>query len=250
MNIFVINLERSADRLASMSAQFDALKMSWERFPGKDGRELPPEELSQYSEKEALQLIGEPMTRGQIGALLSHINVCKRIVEDKLPYALVLEDDVILPANLNDILQEPWITSGTWDYVNLSYEYLSIRRMTRWIEVTWSVIKRRPYYAFYALIKFPYMCFMMMFESARQYFYTKKDRTGIVSYFRPIYPACAYLLSNTGARKVLSIAYPLRCPADTLYNQARIKAGLRFFGYCPAAPITATSAPSISLTTL
>ena len=34
------------------------------------------------------------MNKGEIGCALSHINLYKKIVSDKLSYAIILEDDV------------------------------------------------------------------------------------------------------------------------------------------------------------
>jgi hypothetical protein len=52
-------------------------------------------------------------------------------------------------------------------------------------------------------------------------------------FWRPLYHASAYLLTEEGAKKMLSLTYPIRFSADRLPNQARIRTGLRLRGYVP-----------------
>ncbi|MCA6071147.1 MAG: glycosyltransferase family 25 protein [Endomicrobium sp.] len=55
------------------------------------------------------------MTKGEIGCALSHIGVCKRIVDENINLALVLEDDAVLNDNISSVLHEISIFNESTD---------------------------------------------------------------------------------------------------------------------------------------
>ncbi len=91
--IFVINLERSADRMRDIAQRLDALGLSYERFPACDGRKVErefiarnyPSFLESYDE-------GSENLPG-IGCSVSHIGASKLILERGLDAACIMEDD-------------------------------------------------------------------------------------------------------------------------------------------------------------
>lgn len=62
---------------------------------GIDGRTVPPGEATAWH-----------LSPGQIGCSLSHVAAYRRIVELDLPYAFVVEDDCILPEDINVLLAQ------------------------------------------------------------------------------------------------------------------------------------------------
>lgn len=97
LHIFLINLERSGDRLARCTPLLDRLGLPWERVPGVEGKRLPPEQLAALNPHPAPH--GEwfrPLTPGEIGCFLSHLRCWQLIEERGLDCALILEDDVDL----------------------------------------------------------------------------------------------------------------------------------------------------------
>lgn len=110
---FVINLDRSPDRLEFMRRQ----RVGFERIAGIDGARMVPAWL-------ASQFVGSPLTSGKIGCYASHLLVAREIVDRGLPYAIVLEDDV----TLDDDFLDAAISAATdapvgWDYIHLSSDY-------------------------------------------------------------------------------------------------------------------------------
>lgn len=106
MKVFLINLPRSKARLARVSARLEALGVPWERLEAVDDLELTPHEKArQFSAFGWWCCTLTPPVRGQIGCALSHQKVYRRIIEEGLSAACVLEDDVVLddrfPAVLN-----------------------------------------------------------------------------------------------------------------------------------------------------
>ena len=107
MQIFVINLEKDGERRESIKSQLDDLKLPFEFFPGVLGSSLSAKELTEnYDDVKAKRHLCMALVPAQIGCSLSHTKVYREIIKRKLPCALILEDDVVLPKSLPDILRE------------------------------------------------------------------------------------------------------------------------------------------------
>ncbi|WP_413186431.1 glycosyltransferase family 25 protein [Paraburkholderia sacchari] len=89
MKIFVINLDRSTDRLSHMAEQLHRLGYAWERFPA-----LGPAQIEAMSRTLALPLLRGKCTAPEKGLALSHYTIWKKVLEEGIDHALVLEDDV------------------------------------------------------------------------------------------------------------------------------------------------------------
>ena len=116
---FLINLDRSADRLTRMQAEFARAGMDFERFAAVDGLNLPEDRKPYFCD--ASGMLASRLTPGEIGCYASHIGVWKRIIAMGVPAALVCEDDAMLPDDLVSVIGEllAVLPSG-WDMVHLS----------------------------------------------------------------------------------------------------------------------------------
>ncbi len=95
MRTFLVNLDRSANRLAHMRKCLSALNLSYERVRAVDGAELSEDELARaFDAKRSLAANRAPMTLGQIGCALSHDSIYRRMQTEGLDSALVIEDDI------------------------------------------------------------------------------------------------------------------------------------------------------------
>jgi glycosyl transferase family 25 len=97
MRAYVINLARSRDRRAHITAELKKTGMDYEIITAVDGREvdLSDRNLIDPSLHEVTQFLS-----GTAGAALSHLSVGRRIIESGQDTALVLEDDVTPTADL------------------------------------------------------------------------------------------------------------------------------------------------------
>jgi glycosyl transferase family 25 len=119
LRAFVINLDRSSDRLARMSAEFARVGMAFERFPAVYGTDLP-DSLKPYF-CDAAGRVATPLRPGEIGTYASHLGVWQRIVRERVPVALVCEDDIFLPDDLPGLIGQLLATlPAGWDVVRLS----------------------------------------------------------------------------------------------------------------------------------
>jgi glycosyl transferase, family 25 len=96
---YVINLVRSADRRSRITAELKNTGIDYEIVTAVDGRDLDLNDIAKIDP--AFLKIEYPA--GAAGCALSHLKVYAKIIADGLDKALVLEDDVILPADLMNL---------------------------------------------------------------------------------------------------------------------------------------------------
>lgn len=98
---YLINLDRAPQRLACADQQLRQLKISYQRVPAVDGLALSAEALEHLL---ADNRFYKPLIAGEAGCYLSHIEAQRSFLADGADYALVLEDDLVLPANLPELV--------------------------------------------------------------------------------------------------------------------------------------------------
>ena len=103
MHVYVINLARSVDRRAHITVECQSAGLDFEIIPAVDGRTL---DLSDSTLIDPSLTSGWPFPAGTAGCVLSHLHIYQKIIEDGRDRALVLEDDVILPADLSDLAED------------------------------------------------------------------------------------------------------------------------------------------------
>jgi glycosyl transferase, family 25 len=118
--IWVINLDRATDRLARISARLSTLGLPFTRLPAVDARALTPAQRAAFDEAAYRRKHGMAPVAGEIGCYLSHIEVMRAFVAEAAPFALVLEDDVLLGDTLPAVLRALMAHPGRWDMVKLS----------------------------------------------------------------------------------------------------------------------------------
>lgn len=117
--IVLINLDRDADRLAHMRAQFDSLGLSFERFPAVLGAQLPEHLRGYFPQTPDTQGALSP---GEIGCYASHLVLLQRVAEGALKAPLlVIEDDIAVPGDLPALLEDILAKAPAgWDMIRLS----------------------------------------------------------------------------------------------------------------------------------
>ncbi|TXI23730.1 MAG: glycosyltransferase family 25 protein [Roseateles sp.] len=117
---WVINLDRSPERLAVISAQLDALGLPWTRHRAVDARALRPDQSALLDLPEFHRKHGMEPVPGEIGCYLSHIEVMQAFLASPHRFALILEDDANLGPRLPPVLAELEACAERWDMVKLS----------------------------------------------------------------------------------------------------------------------------------
>ncbi len=120
--IGLINLDRSAERLAGVSHHLAAAGLSADRIAAVDGETLTPEQLAKYDRRSAGRLYRRLLDRGEIGCYLSQIEALTRFLATDATHALILEDDAAFGPEFGALvvrLGEVLAVRGDWDVVNL-----------------------------------------------------------------------------------------------------------------------------------
>jgi glycosyl transferase family 25 len=103
MHAYVINLARSPERRAHIIKELAKSGIDYEIVNGVDGRDLDVLDPQIV----APSVLNKSWFRpGVAGCALSHLRVYQRILADGLDWALVLEDDVTLPADLATLVDD------------------------------------------------------------------------------------------------------------------------------------------------
>lgn len=120
--VFVINLDKSTERMAFMHQQLEQLNIEYVRVPAVYGKELTDSEIDAvYDNKKNLAKYDKELNVGEIGCYLSHVNCWNMMVEQQLDYALILEDDSILHSEFVSLIDSIGKLSSQWDYIKLCH---------------------------------------------------------------------------------------------------------------------------------
>jgi glycosyl transferase family 25 len=96
LSIFVISLKESVQRRKRIKNHLDYLGLTFEWFDAVNGKNLSDSEINTLCDTEEIKKHPIWLSRGAIGCALSHYYLYLEIIKRNLPYALVLEDDIIL----------------------------------------------------------------------------------------------------------------------------------------------------------
>lgn len=132
----------------------------------------------------------ESMTRGQIGCFMSHQKAWQRIIDKKLAYGFILEDDCEITPNNETLIM---IKTALKEIGSLKWDVLFVGRN-------------------------PALCKIR-----------KRIRTHVVQVGKT-WGLFAYVITNKAARELLACSYPISEPVDifvsTTRNAAKIKLGI------------------------
>lgn len=120
MNIFVINLDKSVERLGEMTERLNHLGLPYTRISAVYGASLSETELNRhYDNSLNKRIYRRPLSVGEIGCYLSHRKIWQIMADKGLEMALVLEDDAELAPELPAALETVKKLSRPWDLIKL-----------------------------------------------------------------------------------------------------------------------------------
>ena len=181
--ILVVNLTRSKERRVYMQEQLDAFGVRYEFYPAVDGNALTPQQRACYSEEESVRQFGYPLTNGEIGCALSHLQICEKMVAEDIAELLILEDDAAIKKDFFPLIfQRAQWAPANWRILHFSTE--DIRLNT-----------------------FP--C----------YFIDTQKRYRLYRYTDIYNGTFCYIINNETARWLIKKGYPIHFPADKLMGK-------------------------------
>lgn len=99
---YIVNLKENIDRRDAMERQLENANLNYQFIEAVKGADLTDEQIKSKVQDYPDCLL----TKGEIGCALSHINIYQKMVNDSIEYALVLEDDAVVPENLEKTINE------------------------------------------------------------------------------------------------------------------------------------------------
>jgi len=180
MKIFVLSLKRATERRKRITEHLQARNISYELFDAVDGTLLSDDDMVQLCDMEVVKKNHTWLTKGMIGACLSHYRIYKKIIEQNIPYACVIEDDVAIDANFSAVLDK-------------IEAFISERKFVLMHYTSWQNMQLLP------VQKSLYKDFGL---------YEMSNLEGLNS-------AACYVLSNDAAAKLFDLVLPIRMGPDS-----------------------------------
>lgn len=120
--VFIINLPQSTDRKIFMRAQCENVGISPIFIDAVYGKDLSKSDIEKYCDQDtAKKLFGRELLLGEIGCALSHKKIYQKIVDEKIPYAIILEDDAVLEKEVSVVIKKITVSSLLWDLILLGH---------------------------------------------------------------------------------------------------------------------------------
>lgn len=184
--IFVISLERATDRREKLAETLKDEK-NYEIINAVDGKKLSPEDIVLKN-----KYIKTELNPGQIGCFLSHVKLWKYIVDNNIPDAVILEDDILKLFNINKIINIIHSTRHIQDF-DIIYigHFFENQKENRPIIDTYPVPELNNSYEYY----FATGSKIQIYPNKQIKFYKSTKPYG----------THAYIISNSGAKNLLQI---------------------------------------------
>ena len=143
VKVFVIHLERAISRKKHMDKELSKIDHPYEFVSACDYKNLVKEDVENiYDEEKAVKEYGRSLVPSEIACARSHIDLWKHIIDKKIPYALILEDDITFldPIALEKILEAPKNLAPHWEIILLAH---GLSRTKGFGNPTWFFYKKK-----------------------------------------------------------------------------------------------------------
>ena len=196
VKIFVINLDKSKERWDKLKPLVQRSGIDFERVSGVLGSAMSDQEkyaVVDYNQYDRIMSI--PADNGSIGCYMSHVKVWREFLNSQYKYAIVMEDDVTFdPTEFAKVIDSIRThTFGKWDIISFNLAH-----------------KGSPVHMFNI---------------------TGTDRS-LVKYRRRVSLAGCYMITRSGAIKLLKKALPIKMPVDYYFVRSW-ELGTVFYGVEP-----------------
>ncbi len=120
-NVFVINLDRSPDRLRNIKTQLDEQDIKFKRVSAIDGKKLTKNDI----EKNCTFFAKMFCPKNIIACAMSHKKVWREIIKSGRNYGMIFEDDCKITDNFKEkvrkCVEELNVFDKKWDFLYLGY---------------------------------------------------------------------------------------------------------------------------------
>ena len=118
LNCYVINLDRSVDRMERFKESFESFPIPFIRIPAVDGKNLSfPVEI--YDAFTFFVQMGRDALPGEIGCYLSHLTALEMFLESDKEFAMICEDDAKPIPECYEVIEQAISHSTSWNLLRL-----------------------------------------------------------------------------------------------------------------------------------
>ena len=122
LRIFIINLTRDVEKKEHMQELCLKFDLNAEFIDAVYGCDISESDIAAvYSKEKAIDNIGRELSLGEVGCALSHKKIYKKMFDENINQALILEDDIEFDESLLQILAEKVKFTSNWDLVLLGH---------------------------------------------------------------------------------------------------------------------------------
>ena len=128
--VFVISLPSALDRRQHIEEELGKHAIPFVFFDALNG-----EQALEAIQKHGLQIAPGALSAGELGCMMSHVEILAALVQSDAPTVTILEDDIFLGRDANFFLtQQDWIPSPAQDQIIKLEKFLN-RRLLSWQSV-------------------------------------------------------------------------------------------------------------------
>jgi GR25 family glycosyltransferase involved in LPS biosynthesis len=206
--ILIINLARRVDRKQKLTHNLNLMKIKNYTFiEAVDGKTLQNNTSSEYYNKEKATETKRELMPNEIACALSHLKIFRKMVDENIPYAVVMEDDCIPNINLHNFIRHFDPSKVNTELVLLGY----------WSSNQWHNGKAK-------LRTVPIVC---KEQQSVTYLEKPNQYVGDIGLCKPHYPSMTLdyvsgttcgLYSLEMAKKILNMNYPVYIESDNVWN--------------------------------
>ena len=186
--VFVINLKRSRERRDHTTKQLNDLGVPFQIIEAIDGVELSDQEIRNNRDYGIYKsgCHSSYLRKEEIGCVLSHLKIFRKMIDEKIELACILEDDNDYSKEFKNLLIDGNLNTSEWDILYLGHHSACTTREAQ--------------------------------VSNKKHLISADSVIG-----EPIevpYGAYAYILNIEAAKKILKLAFPVRMPFDSYIGNA------------------------------
>ena len=116
MKSYLINLDRSTERLEFFTRQAELLGIPFERISAVEGRRLSSEDLASAV---SATFEFQPINAGEIGLFMSHKLAWQKLLASGEPHAAVFEDDAVMAPTMKSVMKAIDLEVADFDVIKL-----------------------------------------------------------------------------------------------------------------------------------
>lgn len=204
--VFVINLDRSPDRLDRIARNLDGAGLGFERVVAVDGRDLnlnapqlDPTDMAYWA-----RYHHRVMRVNEVACYMSHIKALRQFLATDFDAALILEDDAVVADDITEVIAGLGRHANAWDLVKLYASHPGTQVFREQL--------------------------------------TGKHK--LISYLTQTGRSAGYIVSREAAEKLLKQLLPIRLPFDHIFDR-NFEHGLRVRGVTPMPVCTSGETSTI-----